>query len=129
MQTFNNFQELMANATVGGQTQSELVENAAFIGEPDQWNHFDAEQKKEGIEIIESLIYDMKERLNKRNNATTIEERQKNQEEINAILRKFIITHGDCYVDLKKQLLELGVTALSDVRELDEYYKQKHGDS
>ena len=61
MQIFNNFQELMANATVGGQTQSELFENAEFIGEPDQWNHFDAERlKQEIVDIEDEIIEEVK---------------------------------------------------------------------
>lgn len=109
---FNSVQGAVSDAT---------TDNALFIGKPEQWNKFDAAQKKELITIAEDIVRKAEQEMRRPGDSDKI------RQYINRALMSIIDKNKDCYADAKKELLELGVEAVSDSFHYDDYFDEKYG--
>ena len=95
--------------------------NAEFVGEPDPWHRYDAEIRMNLINAIEDAVLDEEERLRLPNDPVGIRKR---------IDKSLMATIDDCkddYADVKKELLDYGVEAISDIVQFDDYFREKYG--
>ena len=121
MQSYNGFNELAAAQCGGGHD----VNNVMFIGEPEQGDIFDAHQKQELINITEEIVRSAEKRVKQKAGKTI--ERDEIRQQVNRIVKGLIDTHKGRYADLKKELLEFGVEAVSDSFHYDGYFDEKYG--
>jgi len=105
----------------GDNTSGQSAFNAAYSGTPEPWNRFDAEQKKGLIDTMENVIRRAEQELRLPNDPERV------RQHINKVLLSMIDKNKDSYADIKKELMELGVEAISDSFHFDDYYDEKYG--